>query len=97
MNVRVHFSSVIDPSKEIGTVTYNSNIFIGSVEEIITPEIEVRTTAGLFTLSSVLGSLKNETLRLSLSGSISVTIDNQLNLSQLPIRLPNILAKEEAS
>ncbi|CAF1327962.1 unnamed protein product [Rotaria sordida] len=97
MNVRVDFSSVIDPSKEIGTVTYNSNIFIGSVEEIITPEIEVRTTAGLFTLSSVLGSLKNETLRLSLSGSISVTIDNQLNLSQLPIRLPNILAKEEAS
>ncbi|CAF4930194.1 unnamed protein product [Rotaria sp. Silwood1] len=95
MNIRVDSGPVVDSNKEIGIVTYSSRISIGANAEIITPEIELKTTAGLGTLTSLLLALKAGTLRLSLSGSIDVSIDNQLNLVKLPIRLINISAKEE--
>ncbi|CAF4698078.1 unnamed protein product, partial [Rotaria socialis] len=80
---------------QVGIVADNSNIIIGPYEEIVTPNIDVRITAKLTTMISLLAPLLAGSIHLSLSGFINVTIDNQLNLIQLPITLLDISSTQD--
>ncbi|CAF2367300.1 unnamed protein product [Rotaria sp. Silwood2] len=97
MNIRADFGSVINPDVQVGTVTDSSHITIGAREEVTTHYIDVKITATLSTMISLAGPLVTGAFPLSLSGFINVTIDNQLNLIQLPITLVNISTTQESS
>ncbi len=97
MDMRADFGAVITDDAQVGTVTDNSRIMIGAYEEILTPSIDVKITAKLTTMISLLTPLLAGTIRLSLSGFINVTIDNQLILTQLPLTLLNVSSTQDSS
>ncbi|CAF1029434.1 unnamed protein product [Rotaria sordida] len=97
MDVRADYGAVINENAQVGTVTHHSPIIIGARQEIITPDIKVKITAKLSTLLSLLTPLLAGSIPLTLSGFINVTIDNQLNLIQLPITLLNVSSIQESS
>ncbi|CAM4755173.1 unnamed protein product [Rotaria magnacalcarata] len=95
MDIRADYGAVVNEEMQVGIVADNSNIIIGPYEEIVTPDIDVRITAKLTTMISLLAPLLAGSIRLSLSGFINVTIDNQLNLIQLPIILLDISSTQD--
>ncbi|CAF1458450.1 unnamed protein product [Rotaria sordida] len=97
MNIRAYFGAAIDESQQVGTVTDNSRITIGAYEEIVTHNIDVKITAKLSTMVSLLPPLLAGTSRLSLSGFINVIIGNQLTLNQLPLTLLNVASIQDGS
>ncbi|CAF1518518.1 unnamed protein product [Rotaria sordida] len=97
MNIRAYFGAAIDENQQVGTVTDNSRITIGAYEEIVTPNIDVKITAKLSTMVSLLPPLLAGTSRLSLSGFINVIIGNQLTLNQLPLTLLNVASIQDGS
>jgi LEA14-like dessication related protein len=97
MDMRADFGAVINDDVQVGTVTDNSSIIIGAYEEILTPSIDVKITAKLTTMISLLTPLLAGTIRLSLSGFINVTIDNQLIFTQLPLTLLNVSSTQDSS
>lgn len=97
MNIRADYGAVVNENQQVGTVTDTSYIQIGSYQEIVTSEIEVRLTAKLTTLVALLGPLLAGRIPLSLSGFINVTIDNQLHLTQVPIALLNVTSIQDSS
>ncbi|CAF1124481.1 unnamed protein product [Adineta steineri] len=95
MNIRADFGAVINDNQQIGTVTDNTHININAYEDVLTPYIDVKITAKLTTMVSLLGPLLAGTIPLSLSGTITVVIDDQLTLVELPLTLLNIIGTQE--
>ena len=97
MNIRADYSAQVDDSLQVGTVTDSSTILIGPYEALLTSYIDVKITAKLPTMLSLLGPLLAGAFRLSLSGSINVIIGNQLVLTELPLTLLNVSSVQEGS
>ena len=97
MSMRADYGDKVNEDQQIGTVFDNSTIRIDAYQEIITPYIQVKITAKLTTMISLLSPLLAGTIPLSLSGFINATIDNRLDLIQIPITSLNVTSTQESS
>jgi hypothetical protein len=97
MNIRADYGPVINEDKQVGIVADNSRINIGAYAEVLTPYIDVRITAKITTMVSLLTPLLAGAIPLSLTGFINVTIGDKLTLTQLPLTLLNIVSTQDSS
>ncbi|UJR16367.1 hypothetical protein I4U23_003270 [Adineta vaga] len=97
INVRADYGAELNEDKQVGTVTDNQRIDIGPFAEVLTEYIDVKITAKLATMVSLLTPLLAGKIPLSLTGTIDVVIDNKLTLHDLPLTLLNVISTQDSS
>ncbi|UJR07385.1 hypothetical protein I4U23_011671 [Adineta vaga] len=97
INVRADYGAELNEDKQVGTVTDNQRIDIGPFAEVLTDYIDVKITAKLTTMVSLLTPLLAGKIPLSLTGTINVVIDDRFVLFDLPLTLLNITSTQDSS